>query len=48
MIPSSNNKDFRNSESCTVDINVPIPMRDGTKLYADIYRPEGKPKSPVL
>ena len=48
MIPSSNNKDFRNSESCTVDINVPIPMRDGTKLYADIYRPEGKPKNPVL
>ena len=48
MIPSSNNNDFLNSESCIVEINVPIPMRDGTKLYADIYRPEGKPKGPVL
>lgn len=48
MIPSSNNKDFQTSESCVVDINVIIPMRDGTKLYADVYRPYGDEKSPVL
>src|SRR5204863_3313029 len=25
--------------SVTVDRNVPVPMRDGTILYADVYRP---------
>src|SRR5205823_14913588 len=25
--------------SLTVDRNVPVPMRDGTILYADVYRP---------
>lgn len=24
-----------------VERNVPVPMRDGTMLYADVYRPEG-------
>ena len=28
--------------------NVPIPMRDGVKLSADIYRPDSEEKFPVL
>src|SRR5262245_29129491 len=27
---------------------VPVPMRDGVKLYADIYRPRKEGKYPVL
>mgnify|MGYP006154856279 CR=1 FL=1 len=48
MIPSSKNKDFQNSDSCTVDTNVSIRMRDGTELYADIYRPKQDAQCPVL
>lgn len=32
----------------TVDLNVPVPMRDGTVLYADIYRPAGGGRYPAL
>jgi len=28
--------------------NVPIPMRDGVRLSADVYRPDAKGKFPVL
>lgn len=28
--------------------NVPAVMRDGTTLYADVYRPDGEGKYPVL
>jgi len=31
-----------------VDRNIPVPMRDGTVLCADIYRPEAEGKYPVL
>ena len=31
-----------------VDHGVSIPMRDGTKLSADIYRPQGLDKAPVI
>ena len=31
-----------------VDNRVPIPMRDGVILYADVYRPVGEGRHPVL
>ncbi len=34
--------------SITVDRGVPIPMRDGVQLYADIYRPAAPGKYPVI
>lgn len=32
----------------TVEYNVPAVMRDGTTLYADVYRPEGEGPWPVI
>ncbi|MCA9863671.1 MAG: CocE/NonD family hydrolase, partial [Thermomicrobiales bacterium] len=32
----------------TVEYNVPATMRDGTTLYADVYRPEGDGPWPVI
>src|SRR5947209_3462897 len=32
----------------TADRNVPVPMRDGTVLYADVYRPAGPGPYPAL
>ena len=29
-----------------VDRNVPVPMRDGIVLYADVYRPSGPGRIP--
>ena len=34
--------------SIAVDQNVDIPMRDGTLLRADVYRPDSREKHPVL
>ena len=31
-----------------VEKNVPIPMRDGVKLYANIYKPKAEGKFPVI
>ncbi len=31
-----------------VERNIPVPMRDGVVLRADLYRPEGSEKLPVL
>ena len=31
-----------------VDNRVPIPMRDGVSLYADVYRPVGNERYPVI
>src|SRR4051794_11278966 len=31
-----------------VDRNVPVAMRDGTILYADVYRPSGPGPYPTL
>ena len=31
-----------------LDSNIPVPMRDGTTLYADVYRPVGDGRYPVL
>jgi putative CocE/NonD family hydrolase len=34
--------------SLSVDLDVPVPMRDGTILRADVYRPSGPGRYPVL
>ena len=34
--------------STEIAINVPMPMRDGARLYADVYRPATAEKVPVL
>jgi putative CocE/NonD family hydrolase len=39
---------MRNPVRLTVERDVAIPMRDGTILYADVYRPEGAGRSPVI
>ncbi|NQU07348.1 MAG: CocE/NonD family hydrolase [Candidatus Abyssubacteria bacterium] len=31
-----------------IETNVPIPMRDGVKLYANVYRPKAEGKFPVI
>ena len=36
------------SNALTVQTNLAVPMRDGVKLYADVYRPEGQGPFPVL
>jgi uncharacterized protein len=35
-------------DSLKIDLNVEIPLRDGVKLRADIYRPDDTNKHPVL
>ena len=36
------------SQALQIETNVAVPMRDGTILYADLYRPEGPGPYPVL
>ena len=36
------------SEKIRIVSNIPVPMRDGVKLYADLYRPVRDGKFPVL
>ncbi|MBK9169208.1 MAG: CocE/NonD family hydrolase [Bryobacterales bacterium] len=36
------------TEQIVVESNVVVPMRDGIKLYADVYRPARQGKFPVL
>lgn len=36
------------SVSLKVETNLPVPMRDGTVLYADLYRPDGPGPFPVM
>ena len=36
------------SHSLQIETNIAVPMRDGTILYADLYRPEGPGPFPVL
>jgi putative CocE/NonD family hydrolase len=40
--------EYRRSSTLAVDHNVPVPMRDGTTLYADVYHPSGGGHYPVL
>lgn len=35
-------------ETVTVDLNVPAPMRDGTILHGNVYRPAGEGSWPIL
>ena len=37
-----------NSDSLKVETNLPVAMRDGTTLYADLYRPDTSGPFPVL
>ena len=39
---------MRSSITVRFDQNVQVPMRDGTNTYADVYRPSGSGKHPVL
>jgi putative CocE/NonD family hydrolase len=48
MRPHALQDEYRRSSTLTVDHNVPVPMRDGTLLYADVYRPSGGGRCPVL
>ena len=36
------------SQALKLETNVAVPMRDGTILYADIYRPEAPGPYPIL
>ena len=36
------------SDRVRIVSNIPVPMRDGVKLYADLYRPTREDKFPVL
>ncbi|MBI1737463.1 MAG: CocE/NonD family hydrolase [Candidatus Rokubacteria bacterium] len=39
---------MRETVRLTVERDVAMPMRDGTLLYADVYRPEGAGRHPVI
>lgn len=39
---------MRETVRLTVERDVAMPMRDGTVLYADVYRPEGAGRHPVI
>ena len=48
MLPRRSKVEHTRPTSLTVDTNVPVPMRDGTILRAEVYRPSGPGKRPVL
>ena len=48
MLPRRSKVEHTRPTSLTVDTNVPVPMRDGTILRAEVYRPSGPGKWPVL
>ncbi len=48
MLPKPIKDDYKRSTVATVESNVAIPMRDGVKLYADVYRPAGAGRAPAL
>ena len=48
MRPHAMKDEYRRSSTLAVDHNVPVPMRDGTILSADVYRPSGGGRWPVL
>ena len=35
-------------DNLKIEYNVPVPMRDGVVLRADVYRPEGDGPWPVI
>ncbi len=48
MIPKPIKDDFKKNTMASVETNVVVPIRDGTKLYSDVYRPAGHARVPVL
>ncbi len=48
MLPRRSKVEHTRPTSLTADTNVAVPMRDGTILRADVYRPAGPGKWPVL
>ena len=48
MLPKPIKDDFKKNVTASVETNVVVPMRDGTKLYADVYRPAGGGSVPAL
>ena len=48
MLPRPSWNEFTRPRSLAVDTNVAIGMRDGTILYADLFRPAGGGRFPVL
>lgn len=48
MLSSPAPAEYRRQLSLTIEQNIPVPMRDGTILYADVYRPSGRGRYPVL
>ena len=47
-VPSGGSAPTSNFPNLMVERNVPVPMRDGTVLRADVYRPETPGKYPTL
>src|SRR5688572_2129261 len=48
MVPAGGSAPSAYFPNLTVEKNVPVPMRDGIVLRADIYRPETPGKYPTL
>ncbi|MDQ0664594.1 putative CocE/NonD family hydrolase [Arthrobacter ulcerisalmonis] len=44
----SENLKGKHLDSVTIEYDVPVPMRDGVVLRADVYRPEGNGPWPVI
>jgi uncharacterized protein len=36
------------AEGMLIEYDVAVPMRDGIKIYIDVYRPEEEAKHPVI
>ncbi len=48
MLPKPIKDEYLRSTSVSAQTNVPVPMRDGTILRADVYRPAGAGRHPTL
>ena len=48
MLPKPWKDEFTRNTTMTVETNLPVEMRDGTVLRADVYRPAGDGRYPVL
>jgi putative CocE/NonD family hydrolase len=47
-VPASDPRSLLERFSADVERNVPVPMRDGTVLRADVWRPAGEGRHPTL
>jgi len=48
MHPVPSKAEYHRHTPITVEQNILVPMRDGIRLYADVYRPSGGGRHPVL